>query len=92
MTGIDDIDHHFDKYNIDDAHMPSLESLEHYDIPSRNLTYQKAIEDIVDWSHLDPFTTTSNSIYPPSDYDAAADDDITTADDTVYTVDLDEEI
>ena len=92
MTGIDDIDHHFDKYNIDNSHMPSLESLEHYDIPARNLTYQKAAEDIVDWSQVDPFTTSSDSVYPPSDYDTAADDDITTADDTVYTVDLDEEI
>ena len=90
-TGIDDIDNHYKWYKTDDSFLPdlSLESLRDTDVPSRNLDYKEETDDIIDFSQLDPFTETE--IFPPSDYDATADDINTTVDNNVYTVDLDDD-
>lgn len=92
QTGIDEIDTHFDPYKFDDnaGGLPdlSLESLRNKDVPSRNIDYKEEMEDIMDWSQIDPFTDTE--INPPRDYDATADTDDVTVDSDVWTVDLDD--
>lgn len=89
-TGLDMIDNHYKFYKTDDSFIPdlSLQSLRRVDVPSRNLDYKEETDNIIDFSEIDPFT--DKEIFPPSDYDATADDINTTADNNVYTVDLDD--
>lgn len=92
MTGIDEIDTHFDPYKFADTTggLPdlSLESLRNKDVPARNLDYTEEMEPVIDWSQVDPFTDIE--INPPREYDATADTDDVTVDSDVWTVDLDD--
>lgn len=81
-TGIEDIDNHYADFKTDD--IENLEDLFITDPIAKNIFYEEKVNDIIDFSELDPF---SETIFPPSNYGTTSDSVKVTTDDTVITSD-----
>lgn len=81
-TGIEDIDTHYNDYKTVD--ISNLEDLHTTDPIARNIVYEEKVNDIIDFSEIDPF---SETIFPPSNYLVTADSTTTTTDNGSITSD-----